>query len=171
MSGPGELLFEQPSKDTLRLVLTGSWKLGEALPSAEDVRKKIESTGPIRSISFHAEKLGDWDSGLLTFLLKLWKLCSSSNISVDGTGLPIGARQIMSLAVAVPEEKSARKAEGKLTFLVHLGNQTVAFYRSCSELLEFVGETTVAFMKLLRGKAQYRRADLGLLLLAAFGRR
>jgi phospholipid/cholesterol/gamma-HCH transport system permease protein len=164
MSGPGELLFEQLSKDTLRLVLTGSWKLGEALPSAEDVRKKIESTGPIRRISFHAEKLGDWDSGLLTFLLKLWRLCSSSNISVDGTGLPIGARQIMSLAVAVPEEKSARKAEGKLTFLVHLGNQTVAFYRSCSELLEFVGEATVAFMKLLRGKAQYRRADLGLIL-------
>jgi phospholipid/cholesterol/gamma-HCH transport system permease protein len=70
----------------------------------------------------------------------------------------------MSLAVAVPEEKSARKAEGKLTFLVHLGTQTVAFYRSCSELLEFVGEATMAFMKLLRGKAQYRRADLGLIL-------
>jgi phospholipid/cholesterol/gamma-HCH transport system permease protein len=164
MSGPGELLFEQPSKDTLRLVLTGSWKLGEGLPSAEDVRKKIESTGPIRRISFHAEKLGDWDSGLLTFLLKLWKLCSSSNISVDGTGLPKGARQILSLAVAVPEEKGARKAEGKLTFLVHLGDQTVAFYRSFSELLEFVGEATMAFMKLLRGKAQYRRADLGLIL-------
>jgi phospholipid/cholesterol/gamma-HCH transport system permease protein len=40
----------------------------------------------------------------------------------------------------------------------------VAFYRSFSELLEFVGEATMAFMKLLRGKAQYRRADLGLIL-------
>jgi phospholipid/cholesterol/gamma-HCH transport system permease protein len=30
--------------------------------------------------------------------------------------------------------------------------------------MEFVGESTVAFLKLLRGKAQYRRADLGLII-------
>jgi len=32
MSGPVELLFEQSSKDTLKVILSGSWKLGEGLP-------------------------------------------------------------------------------------------------------------------------------------------
>ena len=169
MSGSGELIFEQPSKDTLKVILSGSWKLGEPLPSPEDVRQKVESAGHIRQITFNAENLGDWDSGLLTFLRKLWKLCSNSSIALDSSGLPDGARQILELAAAVPEKKDARKAEGRVTFLTHLGNQTVAFFRSSSDLLEFIGEATVAFLRLLQGKAQYRRTDLWLIMEACSG--
>ncbi len=169
MSGSGELLFEQPSKDTLHVILSGSWKLGKPLPSSDDVRQKVESAGHIRQITFNAEKLGDWDSGLLTFLRKLWKFCSSSNIALDTSGLPEGARQILELAAAVPEKKDARKAEGRITFLEDLGNQAVAFFRSSGEFLEFIGDATVAFFRLLRGKAQYRRTDLWLVVEACSG--
>ncbi len=169
MSGSGELLFEQPSRDTLRVTLCGSWKLGEPLPSTDDVRQKVESTGHIRQITLNAEKLGDWDSGLLTFLRKLWKLCLNSNIALDSSGLPDGARQLLVLAAAVPEKKDTRKPEGRITFLSHLGNQTIAFFRSSSDLLEFIGEATVAFLRLMRGKAQYRRTDLWLIIEACSG--
>jgi len=54
MSDSGELLFEQPSKDTLQVILSGSWRLGQPLPSTDDVRQKVESAGPIRQISFNA---------------------------------------------------------------------------------------------------------------------
>ena len=169
MSGSGELIFEQPSKDTLRVILSGSWKLGKPLPSLDDVRQKVESAGHIRQITFNAEKLGDWDSGLLIFLRKLWKLYSNSNIGLNSSGLPEGARQILELAAAVPEKKDARKAEGRITFLEDLGNQAVAFFRSSGEFLEFIGEATVAFFRLLRGKAQYRRTDLWLVVEACSG--
>jgi len=169
MSGAGELLFEQPSKDTLRVILSGSWKLGQPLPSTSDVRQQVESAGAIRQITFNAEKLGDWDTGLLTFLRKLWKLCSSSNINLDSSGLPEGARQILELAAAVPEKKDARKADGRVTFLNNLGDQTVEFFRSSSDLLEFIGEATVAFFRLIRGKAQYRRTDLWLIIESCSG--
>lgn len=169
MSSAGELLLEQPSKETLRVILSGSWKLGEPLPSMNDVLQKVESAGDVRQITFNAEKLGDWDSGLLTFLRKLWKLCSNNDIALDSGGLPGGVRQILELAAAVPEKKDARKAEGRTTFLTHLGNQTVAFFRSSSDLLEFIGEASVAFLKLLRGKAQCRRTDLWLILEACSG--
>ena len=151
MPGSGELLFEQPSKDTLRVNLSGSWKLGQPLPSTNDVRQQVESAGGIRQITFDAEKLRDWDTGLLTFLRKLYKLCSSSNINLDSSGLPDGARQILELAAAVPEKKDARKAEGRITFLHHLGDQAVAFFRSLSDLLEFIGEATVAFFPAIAG--------------------
>ncbi len=160
MSDPGELLFEQPSKDTLRMILSGSWKLGEPLPSTDIVRQKVKSDGPIRQIAFNTEKLGDWDSGLITFLRKVWKLCSSSDIDLDSSGLPDGARQILELAAAVPENKEAHKDEGKDTFLTQLGNQTVDFFKGASDSLEFIGEATVAFLRLLRSKARYRRIDL-----------
>ena len=169
MSGSGALLFEQPSKDTLKVILSGSWKLGEPLPSTDDVHQQVESLGDVRQITFNAEKLEEWDTGLLTFLRKLWKFCSNSDIVVDSSGLPDGARQILELAAAVPEKKDARKAEGRVTFLTHLGDQTVEFFRSSGDLLEFIGEATVAFLRLLRGKAQYRRTDLWLIMEACSG--
>ena len=169
MSDSGELLFEQPSKDTLQVILSGSWRLGQPLPSTDDVRQKVESAGPIRQISFNAEKLGDWDSGLLTFLRKLWKFCSNSDIALDSSGLPDGARQILELAAAVPTNKDARKADVRATFLTHIGDQVVAFFGATTEFLEFIGEATVAFLKLLRGKAQFRRSDLWLIIEACSG--
>jgi phospholipid/cholesterol/gamma-HCH transport system permease protein len=169
MSDSGELLFEQPSQDTLTVILSGSWKLGEPLPSTDVVRQKVESAGPIRQISFNAEKLGDWDSGLLTFLRKLWKLCSSSDIALDSSGLPDGVRQILELAAAVPEKKDARKAEGRVTRLAHVGDEAMAFFGSAGDLLEFIGEATVAFLRLLQGKAKYRRTDLWLIIEACSG--
>jgi phospholipid/cholesterol/gamma-HCH transport system permease protein len=169
MSEPGELLFEQPSNDTLQVILSGSWKLGEPLPSTDDVRQKVESSGVIRQISLNAEKLGEWDSGLLTFLRKLWKFCSSSDITLDISGLPAGARQILELAAAVPEKKDARKAEERTTFLTDVGNQAVAFYGSLNDFLEFIGEAAVAFSRFLRGKAYYRRSDLWLIIESCSG--
>jgi phospholipid/cholesterol/gamma-HCH transport system permease protein len=169
MSESGELLFEQPSKGTLQVILSGSWKLGEPLPSTDDVRQKVESSDPIRHISFNAEKLGDWDSGLLTFLRKLWQFCSNSDIALDSSGLPDGARQILELAAAVPANKDARKAEGRATFLTHLGDEVVELLHSANDFLAFVGEATVAFLRFLRGKARYRRSDLWLIMEACSG--
>ncbi len=160
MSDSGELLIDQPSEDTLVVILSGSWKLGEALPSTDAFSQKVESAGSIRQISINAEKLGDWDSGLITFLRKLWKFCSSSNIDLDSSGLPDGARQILELAAAVPEKKDARKAPPRLTLLAHLGDEAVEFFSGAGDLLEFIGEAVVAFIRLLRGKARFRRSDL-----------
>ena len=42
--------------------------------------------------------------------------------------------------------------------------KSVAFYRSVLESLDFLGESSVAFLRLLRGKASFRRSDLTLLL-------
>jgi hypothetical protein len=38
-----------------------------------------------------------------------------------------------------------------------LGSETVNFFQSAGEMLEFIGDAVIAFQRLLRGKAQYRR--------------
>jgi hypothetical protein len=48
----------------------------------------------------------------------------------------------------VPEKKDARTAEGRVSFLAYLGNETVNFFRSAGELLEFIGDTVIAVLRL-----------------------
>ena len=162
MATRGELLFEQPSEETLRVILSGRWTLGKDLPAPDAVRQKAKDAPALRDIGIDAQGVADWDTGLLIFLAGIWKFCAEENIRFTSTGLPQGVMNLLELATAVPEKKDARKAEERVSFLTLLGNEAVGFFRSSSDLLEFVGEATVAFLKLLRGKAQYRRTDLEL---------
>jgi phospholipid/cholesterol/gamma-HCH transport system permease protein len=166
MTVPGELSLEQPSADTLKVVFSGDWKLGAMLPGAEKVQRMLESRPGVRNLTFDTRALTSWDSGLLTFLLNLEALCSRELIRLDRDGLPPGARRLLELAAAVPEKKDARQAEAQESFLAYLGTETMGFFRSAGDLLAFIGEAVLAVTRLLRGQAQFRRADVGLIMQA-----
>ena len=121
----------------------------------------------LRRLVFDSQKLKRWDSGLLIFLLNLRNYSANQNITLNSDGLPEGAKKLLELAAAVPEKKDARKAEERQSFLLMLGNQTVEFFQSAGELLTFIGDAVIAVLRLLRGQAQFRRTDLGLILQAA----
>jgi phospholipid/cholesterol/gamma-HCH transport system permease protein len=166
MTARGEMSMEQPSAETLKVILSGPWKLSGELPGADKVEAMLKSKPGIRNLVFDTRELLYWDSGLLIFLVNLRKLCSQQRISLESDGLPQGAQRLLELASAVPEKKDARQAEERTSFLTQLGNQTVYFFRSMGEMLEFIGDTVIAVVSLVRGKAQYRRSDLGLIMQA-----
>jgi len=155
----GEISSDRQAKNTLRLRLKGSWKIGARFPSADVVQKQIASSGGIRRIGFDTEKLTGWDSGLLTFLIKISDYCSQNNIVFDKDGLPEGVRRLIDLATAVPERKGARKEAVHEPFFSRVGSASVDMWQSTLEVLAFIGEATVAFFKLLVGKASFRRSD------------
>ncbi len=150
--------------DILLIKLSGSWKLDQGLPSVDTALREIKSGRPVRSVALDATEMSDWDSGLLTFLIKIFEACFNAKIEVDKEGLPEGVRKLINLATAVPERKGARKEAKKEAFLSMVGGEAVAFYRSLLEILDFLGESSLAFAKLLRGRASFRRSDLILLL-------
>ncbi len=158
------LSITTPAADTLLVKLSGEWKITEQLPSAAEAQKPFESARGIRRIAFDTKDLGAWDSGLLTFLIKIFEACSKAKIEVAKDGLPEGVRRLISLATAVPERKGARREIKKEAFLSQVGGKAVAFYRSTLETLDFLGESSLAFARLLRGKASFRPSDLSLLL-------
>jgi phospholipid/cholesterol/gamma-HCH transport system permease protein len=166
MTAGGEMILEQPSADTLKVILSGHWKLGGELPGADKVQQTLQGKPGVRNLVFDTRELASWDTGLLTFLMNLGTLCSRQKISLNRDGLPPGAKRLLELALAVPEKKDARQAEGRVSFLAYLGNETVNFFQSAGEMLEFIGEAVIAVLRLLRGKAQYRRSDLGLIMQA-----
>ena len=46
----GEISSDRQAKDTLRLRLKGSWKMGARFPSFDAVQQQIESSGGIRRL-------------------------------------------------------------------------------------------------------------------------
>lgn len=116
-----DLLFEHPSEDTLRVILSGPWKLGKDLPSADVVMQKAKGAAAVRDIGLDAQGLADWDTGLLIFLADIWKCCAKENIRLTSTGLPPGVKNLLELATAVPEKKDARKAEGRVSLMLKTG--------------------------------------------------
>jgi phospholipid/cholesterol/gamma-HCH transport system permease protein len=159
----GSMSFGEGDKDTLQVILSGVWKIGNELPSADEVRKGLETT-PVRRIAFDTRGLADWDSVFLTFLLKVQSYTAQKQVQFLDEGLPAGARGLMRLALAVPERKGARREAKRDPFLARVGEEGLRFFRSAGEMVGFIGEAFSAFLKLLRGRARFRSSDLVLFL-------
>ena len=96
------------------------------------------------------------------FLIKLNEQCKKGGIAVDAGGLPEGVKSLLKLAFAVPERKGARKEATREPVLARIGSASIGLWQSTNEFLAFIGEALLAFLKLLVGKASFRRSDLGL---------
>ena len=165
MKAGSGLSFELPSEDTLLVRLTGEWKLSSRLPAADEVMKHVDAGPKIGRITFDMEGLQGWDSGLLIFLIRLQELASQGRtVMVEQDGLLPGVKRILGLASAVPERKGARREAARISFLDRLGVYAIASWKSILQTIEFIGEATVAFMRLLTGKARFRPSDFFLIM-------
>jgi len=162
MAAPGEMSFSRPTEDTLLVRLAGDWTLKEELPAVEEVQKQTDSRPPVQRIAFDTQDLGRWDSGLITFLIKVFDQSSQSQIDTDREGLPEGVRRLLDLAAAVPEKKDAHKEALREPFLVQVGRASMDIARQAGGLVTFLGESTIALGRFFVGKAKFRRSDLWL---------
>jgi phospholipid/cholesterol/gamma-HCH transport system permease protein len=157
-----EMGFSRPNEDTLLVRLAGNWRIGRDLPTPDEVQRQIDSGPHIQRVAFSTEGLTDWGSGLLTFLIKVIRQCNRKKIRVEKAGLPKGAVKLIALASAVPEEKGSKREGMRKPLLSRIGENAIAFSRSTDEVLGFIGEVFMALMRLLKGKARFRRSDFTL---------
>ena len=146
------------------LVLSGAWRMGGRYPAFADLQTALEGQAGVRRIGFEAGGLTGWDSGFLTVILKLAQHCKDAGIEVDPEGLPEGARRLLHLATAVPERQGARRTAIQDPFFVIVGKETLQAFRSAGDMIGFLGEATLAFGRMLRGKARFRMVDLWLII-------
>lgn len=154
------LAFDRPDGNTLVVRITGDWAAGNPLPSAGEVEKELSSGLGVRRVAFDAAALGKWDSGLLTFLLKVFDRCSAAGIAMEKSGLPPGVVRLLDLATAVPERKGARREAKRDPFLARFGATAAKTWQSNCDTVTFVGDVAVGLLRMLRGKARFRRSDL-----------
>jgi phospholipid/cholesterol/gamma-HCH transport system permease protein len=137
--------------------LSGRFTLGGGVPSAEPVVRAIESGA--QRLAFDAGSLEEWDGALVTFVHSVAAFAHARNVPVDTGGLPEGVRKLVGLALAVkPTETSGAREDDALT--ARVGRIALHAWGTAGDAVAFVGETTLAFLALLRGKARFRRLDL-----------
>ncbi len=161
---PRQLSLAFPQPDNLQLVLAGNWRLADAPLPVSDIEQQLQDRPGIRYLSFDGTGVTTWDTGLLTFLARVYRLAADHKIDIDPGGLPDGARRMMALATAVPPPENAGSHTDSVPLLEHIGQQALAMWRAGPEMLRFLGELTLSLGRLLRGTARFRRSDLMLVI-------
>lgn len=157
-----EIRITRPIDNTVLVELIGNWRLQEPLPSLQELAREFRSHPPAHLFQFNTQALENWDSGLITFLLKLQRLCNRKQIGVDFSGLPQGAQRLIKLATAIPERQGTTKTPARESPISRLGNKAIRTTDGAQDMVAFIGEAFVTFLRFFRGKAQYRRSDLSL---------
>ena len=159
-----QVSFERVGNDILLIRFAGRWQLSGGLASSRAVEREMEALPSVARVAFDARDLSAWDSSILTFLTRVSVLSRQRQVPLDRNGLPAGMRRLLDLAEAVPERAGARKAVSKVSVLERLGTGAIGVAGSTAEMLAFLGDMTVTFVRLFGMKARYRASDLFLLI-------
>jgi phospholipid/cholesterol/gamma-HCH transport system permease protein len=163
MVEPSQLSLQR-SGDAVLVRLSGAWRLRGGMSSEAAVQQELGRAPQPARVGFEAQTLTHWDSSILVFLTNVSELCRQHGIAMDRAGLPAGVRRLLELAEAVPEKKGARKEEAATSFLERVGNSAIGAGDSIGEMLQFLGEMSVTFVRLFRMKVRFRAVDLFLLI-------
>jgi phospholipid/cholesterol/gamma-HCH transport system permease protein len=156
----GEIRIERPDAAAWVIRLSGNWAQGARIKPIESVLAELSALPPGGRLALQAEELGQWDSRLPTYLLKIFDHCQANRIAVDMSGLPDGVQGLLKLARAVPERAGARRSAQKTPVLAKVGKTVAAGLADAKGLVAFIGETVLAGYAMLRGKARFRTHDL-----------
>ncbi len=152
--------YEVTEAGDLAVVVSGDWLLQSELPDLDDLLEVIRRAASGRNLVVDGSGIGDWDTGLVSPLVRLRQAAAAGGLAFDGTALPDGAERLLHLAFAVPEREGARRSHARKPFLVGIGERAIRVYEGGKALLTFTGEVVLSFGRMLRGKATYLRSDL-----------
>jgi len=155
----GEVAFERPGSDTLAIRFSGQWVLRSKRASPDAVQHEIEAQ-PLRQVTFDSSGLQAWDTAFLTFLGTVLEQCKARGVEADRSGLPAGVLRLLGLAEAVPERAGARRVDAPASWLSRVGTSALEVRDGLVESVAFLGQMTLAFLKLLRLQARFQMSDL-----------
>lgn len=155
MADPPKIIIRHEN-EAVKVSLLGNWVIDQQIPdTAEIFTKQFD-----KNIQVDSEKLGEWDSRLIAFLVKLKKHVTNQNIHIDYSGLPEGSQRLLDLAFAVEEREGARKKSERTSIFTQTGEKALDKFTRLKSLVGFIGEITLSLGRFFRGKANYQRSDL-----------
>ena len=155
-----KLHFSKGDSGDLRIDLSGDWKLKSDLPDVSEVLDVIDNAASGSTVVVDGSKIGAWDTGLVSPLVRIKQHADSRGLDFEGSVLPEGAGRLLSLAFAVPEREGARRTETRAGLFHEVGERTLEVWASAVALLTFTGEVVLSLGRMIRGKATYLRSDL-----------
>lgn len=149
----------RPDSTTVEVRLAGRFTLDGGVPPLGPVLREIEPGTRVARLGFEAGAVEAWDSALVTFVHSVAAAATARGVAVDTGGLPEGVRKLVALSLAVkPPEKAGSPEDDALT--ARVGRIALHTWGTVVDAVTFVGEASLAFLALARGKARFRRVDL-----------
>ena len=162
MSNPeptlARLAARRKADGVLLVEIAGDWLDRSSLPGISAVEKELSGAG-VKALEFDAGALGRWDSALMVRIMAIHDLCAKARIEFRAQTLPDGLAKLIALSQAVPEKKDAARKEVKSSFLQRVGESGLEVWTGGAAMLSFMGESVVASLKMVRGRAQFRWSD------------
>jgi len=151
-----------PEAETVTLTVVGDWSIRDGVPSVNEIARLLAPPSAVRRMTVEAAGLIQWDSALLSFLFAAAALCRERGLAAEFGALPTDVRSLLELATAAPRHTGPKAARRRPSFIARTGAVTAQQTRAVLRFVAFLGETVVAFGKLLSGRARYRSTDLAL---------
>jgi phospholipid/cholesterol/gamma-HCH transport system permease protein len=138
----------------LVVALHGDWSLHDRprrfeFPIAEDAGVGFSE------VRFDSERLGSWDSGLLTYLMQVSDACEARDLQLDTSGLPAGVARLMELARAVPESVDEPR-QPPASIPARIGRRGMDAGVGLLASITFAGEVGRSFARLVTLRARVR---------------
>lgn len=146
--------------DAVRLVFSGAWSLDRPLPAG--VREKALAAAKdqgVKSLVLETRDLGQWDSSLLALMVEVTLVARGRGLAISER-LPESLQDLLRMALAVESKEGASRAPREQGFFAMVGGAVLDLPKRLSDILEFVGDITLAFGRLFRGKSAMRAKDL-----------
>ena len=151
----------------LTLTFAGSWRMDQTLPGIEPVGQALAASPAPRTLAFACAGVTGWDSLFLTQCRAILVLSRERGIAADLAGLPDGVASLLALAEKVPERQGAARKSASTPFLDRMADIGFGTVQAVHNLLDFVGDITLAALALVRGKAVFQRSQLTTLMYQA----
>src|SRR5580765_4401673 len=116
----GEITVGRSGDGALVIRLAGAWTLNTGVPPVADVERAVTASPKPTRIAFDLANLGPWDSGLMSFVIRVGELAAERKIPLDEQTLPDGLRRLLALASRVPGQE-ARHVERPDSRLARIG--------------------------------------------------
>jgi phospholipid/cholesterol/gamma-HCH transport system permease protein len=162
MSNPehtlARLIARRKEDGVLLVEIAGDWLDRASLPGISAVEGELSGES-VKALAFDTGALGRWDSALLVRILALHDVCAKAKIEFRAATLPAGLAKLIALSQAVPEKADAARKEVVPTFLQRVGESGLEVWTGGAGMLSFLGESVIASLKLVRGRAQFRWSD------------
>ncbi len=142
------------------ITFSGTWNLKSEVPSTKEILRTLHEGKHIKNMILIAKDLEHWDSILLATLVKIQSLAKEKKYHIDLSQLPEGLQKLMHMATAVSNADDVNPHTKHKNILEKFGEKVYEIPKTIGNVLAFIGDISLAFGRLLRGKADVRSRDI-----------
>ncbi len=161
----GDVSVAQSGQGLFVLSFKGNWSIKAKVPDASEVLDRLRSILLPDSVSapvvlVDVQGLSSWDSLLISVLVSVQDFLRDQGVEMDLSSLPDGALHMMQLASGSRDAIPEPDIQATGSFLVRVGNNTLALMDSIRTFHEFMGTVVLGIARVFMGtRSRFRPKD------------